>query len=206
MIFSKFHTGQYKQLFLLTDIVISLLAFTLILLTYLYSQIPEKIYISSFTVDSFNLLAKIILVFTTLIILIYSKDRAIIEKKVIVEFPILILLACLGFLLLVSSNEFLLFYLSLELISLTSYVLASLNNKSEYSTEAGLKYFILGSFNSAILLLGIGILYSLTGETNFTELSTYISLASDDKLALQVGASILIVGVLFKLAAAPYHY
>jgi len=107
--------------------------------------------------------------------------------------------------LLVSSNELIVLYLSLELISLTSYVLAGLNVKSEKSTEAGFKYFILGSLNSGILLLGMAVIYAITAETNLTNIGYYVTYASDDKLALEVAAGMILFGFLFKLAAAPFH-
>jgi NADH-quinone oxidoreductase subunit N len=107
--------------------------------------------------------------------------------------------------LLVSSNELIVLYLSIELISLTSYVLAGLNIKSEKSTEAGFKYLILGSLNSAILLIGMAVIYALTAETNLTNIGYYITYASEDKLALEVAAALIIFGFLFKLAAAPFH-
>jgi len=107
--------------------------------------------------------------------------------------------------LLVSSNELIVLYLALELISLTSYVLAGININSEKSTEAGFKYFILGSLNSGILLLGMAILYALTAETDLTNIGYYITYATEDRLALEVGAGMLIFGILFKLAAAPFH-
>jgi NADH-quinone oxidoreductase subunit N len=107
--------------------------------------------------------------------------------------------------LLISSNELIVLYLALELISLTSYVLAGFNINSEKSTEAGFKYFILGSLNSCILLLGMAVMYALTAETNLTNIGYYITYVSDDKLALEVAAAMILFGILFKLAAAPFH-
>jgi len=134
-----------------------------------------------------------------------SKDRYLKEKSIIVEYPILILIAALGMMLLISSNDLIALYLSIEMISLTSYILASINIKSEKSTEAGFKYFILGSLNSGILLLGMAIIYALTGETNLTYIGYYITYAVQDQLALEVGAGLIIISFLFKIAAAPFH-
>lgn len=205
IIFNKLNIGKYSQHIKLTYLAITILFFTIILLSWQAINIQEKLLFNYFTIDPFNILVKIIVLITSIIILFLSINRYIIEKEVLVEYPILILIVTLGLMLLVSSNEFIVLYLSLELISLTSYVLAGLNIKSENSTEAGLKYFILGSLNSGILLLGMAVIYALTAETNLTNIGYYITYAGDDKLALEVAAGIILFGVLFKLAAAPFH-
>lgn len=215
IIFSKIHHaekipgtkshGKFSQHIKLTHIAIAILLFTVVILSWQAMHIHHKIFYNYFTIDPIIILIKIIVLCSSIIILFLSIDRYIIEKEVIIEYPILILLVTLGIMLLVSSNELILLYLSLELISLTSYVLAGINVYSEKSTEAGYKYFILGSLNSGILLLGMAIIFALTAETNLTNIGYYITYASDDKLALQVAAGMILFAFLFKLAAAPFH-
>lgn len=205
IIYSKLNTGKFSQHIKLTWISIIILLFTIFILSWIFVNFNSKFNNYYFSIDPTIILIKIIISISSIIILLLSIDRYIKENWIIVEYPILILLATLGMLLLVSSNELIVLYLSIELISLTSYVLASINIHSERSTEAGFKYFILGSLNSTILLLGMAIIYALTGETNLINLSYYIYYAIEDKLALEVGASLIIIGILFKLAAAPFH-
>jgi NADH-quinone oxidoreductase subunit N len=89
------------------------------------------------------------------------------------EFVLLILFSTLGMMLLLSSNDLLMFYLSIELLSLSFYVLSGIKRKSLHSTEASLKYFLLGALSSGILLFGIALIYTYTGETNFIGLTDY---------------------------------
>lgn len=99
----------------------------------------------------------------------YGKE----ENKLDYEVPLLILLAIIGMLLLVSSRDMIIFYLSIELLSLSFYVLATMDKVGQFSTEAGLKYFLLGALSSALLLFGFAILYGVTGETSFEGLQYY---------------------------------
>jgi NADH-quinone oxidoreductase subunit N len=100
-------------------------------------------------------------------------------------------------------------YLSIEFQSLLFYVLASFKRTSEFSTESGLKYFILGAFSSAFLLFGSSILYSLTGLTNFNDYSIFFagSLSTSHSLDLTIILGLLFINIalLFKLSAAPFH-
>lgn len=120
------------------------------------------------------------------------------------EFSQLILLATLGMMLLISSNDLITLYLSIELISLSLYVLATIRNNSQHSTEAGLKYFLLGALTSGLLLFGMALLYAFTGETNLINLGNIIWYTQYDN-QIAFAALFIIVALLFKLAAAPFH-
>jgi NADH-quinone oxidoreductase subunit N len=124
------------------------------------------------------------------------------------EYHILILLATLGMILIVSSYDLISMYLAIELQSLSLYVLASFKRTTEQSTEAGLKYFILGAFSSGILLFGCSLVYGFTGSTNFGDLTKLLSCLSINELEMSgvsIGLILIIVALLFKLAAAPFH-
>lgn len=112
-------------------------------------------------------------------------------------------------LFIVQSYDLLSMYLSVEFQSLLFYVLASFKRTSEFSTEAGLKYFILGAFSSALLLFGSSILYSLTGLTNFNDYSIFFAGSLDNLHSLSYGTILGLVfintALLFKLSAAPFH-
>ena len=140
------------------------------------------------------------------------------EKVYAYEMVILMLLAVTGLLLLVSSYDLLALYLAIELQSLSLYVLATLKRTSEYSTEAGLKYFILGAISSGLLLFGSSLIYGLTGSINFADIasslaaSTSVGLGlpltapvSDSTLLLAIGVVFILSGLLFKLSVAPFH-
>lgn len=123
------------------------------------------------------------------------------------EYPFLVLMSTLGMVLVLSSYNLLALYLALELQSLCFYVLASFKRGSAYSTEAGLKYFIVGAFSSGLLLFGISLIYAYTGTVGFEDLGRL--LLGFDFLAnaggVCVGLFFLSAGLLFKVSAAPFH-
>jgi NADH-quinone oxidoreductase subunit N len=126
------------------------------------------------------------------------------------EYSLLILLSVLGMLLLVSSYDLLSLYLAIELMSLSFYILAAYKRNSEFSGEAGLKYFILGAFSSGLLLFGSSMLYGFTGMTNFEDIAKLLLGlgASGDTLSyngILIGILFISIALLFKVAAAPFH-
>jgi len=141
--------------------------------------------------------------------LIISEPNLIRQKINNFEYFILLLCAVLGLMLLVSSYDMISLYLSIELQSLCLYVLSASKKDSSFSTEAGLKYFILGSFSSALLLFGISLLYGCTGTTNFDNFYLIFSETSVNDIAVVslIKKSLLCISVafLFKIAAAPFH-
>jgi NADH-quinone oxidoreductase subunit N len=111
---------------------------------------------------------------------------------------------------LVSTNDLLALYMSIELMSLSFYILASYKRNSEFSGEAGLKYFILGAFSSGLLLFGISLIYGFTGLTNFEELAKVLTGINSmtntvSYSGILAGLLFLSISLLFKLAAAPFH-
>ena len=128
------------------------------------------------------------------------------------EYTLLVLLATVSMLFLVSSADFISLYLAIELQGLCFYVLAAIKRNSEFSTEAGLKYFLLGAFSSGLLLFGCSLIYGFTGVTNFSELAKIFTGGTQDILAstsslpaYELGMVLVLVGFLFKIAAAPFH-
>lgn len=120
------------------------------------------------------------------------------------EFSQLILLATLGMMLLISSNDLISLYLSIELISLSLYILATIRTNSQHSTEAGLKYFLLGALTSGLLLFGMALLYTFTGETNLINLENIIWYTQYTH-EIVFAVYFILIALLFKLAAAPFH-
>ena len=119
-----------------------------------------------------------------------------------IEYPILILSAVLGMMIMISSNDLIVFYMGLELQSLALYVLATFNRDQLKSSEAGLKYFVLSALSSGLLLYGCSLIYGFTGSTNFNLIAN--NLNSND-YALTFGIVFIIVGLAFKISAVPFH-
>ena len=134
---------------------------------------------------------------------IYLGKKTLLNK----DYSLLVLFSTLGSCLLISSSDLISMYLSIELQSFGLYVLSTLYRENESSTSAGLKYFLLGGLSSCIILLGCGVVYSLTGLTNFESIYTLISSSQINYIiqGLSLGLLFIIIGFLFKIAAAPLH-
>ena len=118
------------------------------------------------------------------------------------EYPIIILLSILGMFFMVSSNDLILFYLGLELQSLSLYILAAIDRDNIRSTESGIKYFVLSALSSGLLLYGCSLLYGFSGSTNFDIISNQLN--SDNTGGIYAMVFIL-VGLSFKISAVPFH-
>jgi len=177
--------------------------------------IAEEIIIfnGSFVVDYLSLCTKNIIIVASIGCFLISQDYLDRSKLNFFEYYLLTLLSILGLLLLVSSNDLITAYLAIEMQSLSFYVLATFKRESAFSTESGLKYFILGAFSSGLILFGSSYIYGLTGSLNFTDLSILLdgltfenSFNSFSTLdGLKIFILFIITGLLFKLAAAPFH-
>jgi len=123
------------------------------------------------------------------------------------EYSLIVLFSTLGASLLISSSDLVSMYLSIELQSFGLYILSTLYRDSESSTSAGLKYFLLGGLSSCLILLGAGLIYAYTGLTNFESIYSLISVSEINYIiqGLSLGLILIIVGFLFKIAAAPLH-
>jgi len=120
------------------------------------------------------------------------------------EYPILILLATLGMMVMISAGDMISLYLGIELMSLASYVVAAINRDSERSTEAGLKYFVLGALSSGMLLYGMSLVYGFTGETTFQAIAARLT-TEGSSLGLVFGLVFVLAGLSFKVSAVPFH-
>jgi NADH-quinone oxidoreductase subunit N len=107
--------------------------------------------------------------------------------------------------ILISSCDFILAYIALEIQSFCFYIMASFKRDSAHSTEAGLKYFLLGSFSSTLLLFGLSLIYGSFGTTNLLNLGILLFETSSLSVLSYIGFSFVFIGLLFKLAAAPFH-
>ena len=154
-------------------------------------------------INGFTGLIKISTYLAVGVSLVLSRDFMRLEKIERFEYPVLVLLATGGMSIMISANDLIALYLGLELQSLALYVVAAINRDSIRSTEAGLKYFVLGALSSGILLYGASLIYGFTGTVNFTELAQYPFGASD--IGLIFGLVFLMAGLAFKISAVPFH-
>ena len=158
-----------------------------------------------FIYDNFSQVGKILLLLSAIAYLVMSVSYIKNFKINSFEYQLLILLSILGFMLLCSSYDLLSIYITLELQSLCLYILAAFNRESAYSTEAGLKYFILGAFSSGLLLFGISVIYGFAGTTNLEDIRLLFCCGLGKNISLQIGIVFLTCAFLFKIASAPFH-
>ena len=161
-----------------------------------------KIFLESFTRDAFSNYFKILILISSLFVLNSSKNFIIENKLDKFEYPIIILLSILGMFFMVSSNDLILFYLGLELQSLSLYILASIDRDNLRSTESGIKYFVLSALSSGLLLYGCSLLYGFTGSTNFDSIAEQLNTENAGAVFAMV---FILVGLAFKVSAVPFH-
>lgn len=184
------------------------LGFTLLLILQ-QPPVQATLFHDALVVDFFSQLVKCVLLFSAMVSLLLSVEYLRLQRMNAFEYAILIMLSTLGMLLMASSHDFISMYLALEFQSLCLYVLAAFKRNSQFSTEAGLKYFILGAFSSGLLLFGASLIYGFTGMTNLHDLATlWAGFGYDHSIqsgAVLVGMLLVAVGLLFKVYAVPFH-
>jgi len=162
-----------------------------------------------FVSDAMSSLLKVFSYVAVGLTLIYSRqyatDRGMLGSELGGEFYVLALFALLGQMIMISGNNFLVIYLGLELMSLSLYALVALRRNHTQSTEAAMKFFILGALSSGFLLYGISMLYGATGSLDLTEVAKAAASPVLDKNILVFGLVFLVAGLAFKLGAAPFH-
>jgi NADH-quinone oxidoreductase subunit N len=164
----------------------------------------EKILLfnGSVVIDYLSSFMKIITLLAAFIVLAISKNYLDNFKISKIEYPILILCSVLGMMVMISSNDLIVFYMGLELQSLALYVLATFNRNNLKSSEAGLKYFVLSALSSGLLLYGCSLIYGFSGSTNFEIIASQLN---SDEYALTFGIVFILVGLAFKISAVPFH-
>ena len=157
---------------------------------------------NSVIIDYLSSFMKIVTLLGGLFVLAISSNYLKIFKIFKIEYPILILSSILGMMVMISSNDLIVFYMGLELQSLALYVLASFNRDQLKSSEAGLKYFVLSALSSGLLLYGCSLIYGFTGSTNFNIISEQLK---SSEYVLTFGIVFILVGLAFKISAVPFH-
>ncbi len=156
----------------------------------------------SYTIDYLSIFMKALTILGGIFVLIVSSRYLKLFKIFHMEYSILILSSILGMLVMISSNDLIVFYIGLELQSLALYVLASFNRDQIKSSEAGLKYFVLSALSSGLLLYGCSLIYGFSSSTNFNVISGSLN---SDHYGLTFGIVFILVGLAFKISAVPFH-
>ena len=187
---------------LVIDLSIALLG--LVLVVVLVNQRAKGVtFYGAFTDDAYARFMKALALIGSIVTLLLSIDFLRKEKIGGFEFPVLVLLATLGMMMLISATDFIALYLGLELMSLSLYVIAAYRRDDLQASEAGLKYFVLGALSSGMLLYGASLIYGFAGTVSFAGVA--VAIAGHANLGVVFGLVFIIAGMAFKISAVPFH-
>ena len=182
--------------------LLALLITAIITINETFSINRMTLFNDSVVIDYMSSFMKIITLLGAFLVLIISSSYLKIFKIFKIEYPILILSSVLGMMVMISSNDLMVFYMGLELQSLALYVLATFNRDQLKSSEAGLKYFVLSALSSGLLLYGCSLIYGFSGSTNFDTIANQLN---SNEYVLTFGIVFILVGLAFKISAVPFH-
>ncbi len=203
LMFGAYATGDSSRLVNWGAIILALAAAVIVLVEAMPKQ---TIFNGALQVDGFTNLMKVLTLVSVALALFMAQGFMEKEKIARFEFPVLVILATCGMLIMISANDMIALYMGLELQSLALYVVAAINRESGRSTEAGLKYFVLGALSSGMLLYGISLIYGFTGTINFTDLALLAPQTEGaNQLGLIFGLVFMLAGLAFKISAVPFH-
>ncbi len=185
----------------ITGVSVALLGAAVLALIFLESN--GQTFGGAFVLDPFARFLKVVVLIGSAVAIAMSAGYARSEGFERFEYPILIVLATLGMLMMLSANDLISLYLGIELQSLALYVVAAIHRDSVRSTEAGLKYFVLGALSSGMLLYGMSLVYGFTGHTGFEGISA--ALETGRSTGLVIGLVFVLAGIAFKISAVPFH-
>ena len=195
--------GQDKRTANITFVTAGLMVITGIWM--LFDGSPsETAFNKMFIDDAFSRFAKALVLLSSAAVLVMSLGYMLRHNLGRFEYPILIIFSVVGMMFMVSANDLMILYLGLELQSLALYVVASMRRESLKSTEAGMKYFVLGALSSGLLLYGASLVYGYSGSTNFQSIVTSLD-SSSRSLGFMFGMILVIAGLAFKISAVPFH-
>ncbi len=209
LMFGVFQKGGLKDNDVATFRIVSMLSVVSLLLAVLL-LIPiagQRIatFADMFVSDQFAVYTKALVLIAAALGIIISRDFMERHNIARFEYPILIVFATLGMLLMISANDLVSLYVGLELQSLSLYVMAAIQRDDNRATEAGLKYFVLGAVASGLLLYGASFVYGFAGTTNFESLATLFSVHAHVSTGLIIGVVFIMAGLAFKVSAVPFH-
>ena len=173
------------------------------LLVPLYGSAPALAFGGLFATSPFSVFVKVLILVGAAVVLLLSRSHLRADGINRPEFPMLVLFSVLGMLVLVSANDLMALYMGIELQSLPLYAIAAMQRDSLRSSEAGLKYFLLGALSSGILLYGISMVYGFAGGTGYAGIAA--ALSQGVAPGAVVGIVFMVAGIAFKISAAPFH-
>ena len=182
------------------------LVVTLVAVYHQYELGSRSIFNDMLVLDPFSLFFKLLFIATTIVVVFLSLGSVELSGRPVGEYFTLILATTLGMILMASATNLITIFVSIELVSVTSFILATYLKTRRRSSEAGLKYAIYGAFSSGLMLYGISLLYGLTGTLNIYEISDTLATTSPDRLALFVSVLLILAGFGYKIASVPFHF
>ena len=200
LILGVFKKDSSKLIFNTSQLILLITAVITINETFSVNRVT--LFKDSVVIDQMSSLMKIITLLGAFLVLTISTNYLKTFKLFKIEYPVLVLCSVLGMMVMISSNDLIVFYMGLELQSLALYVLATFNRDQLQSSEAGLKYFVLSALSSGLLLYGCSLIYGFSGSTNFDIISNQLN---SNEYVLTFGIVFIIVGLAFKISAVPFH-
>ena len=199
LLLGVFSSAQNDQTFYLSQLIV------LLAVLVSYNSVGEltQYYNGFYVIDGLALLAKTAMCVLMFVVLVYSRSFITTHNLPAGEFYALSLFSLIGMLLIASAGHLLMIYLGLELLSLSLYALVAMNRDDSNSSEAAIKYFVLGAIASGFLLYGISLLYGLTGTLFLSDLAEELTPASG--IGLIAALIFIVIGIAFKLGAVPFH-
>ncbi len=165
----------------------------------------QKAFGGMFVQDAMGVTLKLAILVAVAVTLVYSRAYLVARKIYSGEFVMLLLFATLGMMIMVSSNHFVALYMGLEVLALSSYTMVALNRDSAVSTEAAMKYFILGALASGLLLYGMSMIYGATGSLDVARIAKTVEYSRANDPLVMFGLIFVVAGLAFKLGAVPFH-
>jgi len=163
-----------------------------------------SVFADTFVVDPYSSFFKLFFYVVVILTILLARSYLKQDRIHLGEFYHFVLLVLVGMMVMASATDLITVYMGIELVGVTLYVMAAMKRYESRSTEAGLKYFILGSFSSAVLLYGMSIIYGVTATTNLSEIGAYLA-GGAPNAAATLGLVLMVVGLAFKVTAVPFH-
>lgn len=170
-----------------------------------FPSTSQLVFSGQFIQDPFSQILKVLILLLTTMVLLGTRNSTVRETIAQFEYPILILLTVVGMMIMISANGFLTLFMGLELQSLSLYILTSMKRDDALSSEAGMKYFILGALSTGMLLYGISFIYGATGTTAFDAIHQITAQGEGLSTGMMVGLLFILAGIAFKMSIAPFH-
>jgi len=207
MIYDLFSAKQDRatNLLLMTIVLLFIVAGLVGAQAWVLGDLARFAFANMFVADQMAAVLKVSLLISVGVLMVYSRDYMVIRKLFTGEFVLLMLFATLGMMVMVSANHFVLLYLGLEILALSTYTMVALNRDSAVSTEAAMKYFILGALASGLLLYGMSMIYGGTGSLDVATIAKTIEFSRANDPLITFGLVFVVAGLAFKLGAVPFH-